>query len=72
MKKILPLIIAAIFIPLLAVNILSALTPSALAQQAENNVGTTFTTAWVYESPDSGWLIFGYLGIHGLQALSSR
>lgn len=54
MKKILPLVIVAIFLAL-AASTVPAFAPSALAQQAKNGVGTTFTTAWVYESPEDSF-----------------
>ena len=44
-------------------SMVPALSPSALAQKANNSVGTTFTTAWVYESPEDNF-INGQVTVH--------
>jgi hypothetical protein len=54
MKKILSPIIAVIFLST-AASVVSAPVSSATAQQAKNGVGATFTTAWVYESPEDNF-----------------
>ena len=51
MKKLLSLLIAVVFLAL-AVGTVSHLTPTAVAQQAENRVGAQFSTYWIYDSPE--------------------
>ena len=51
MKKILPLVIATVFLAMTVAMVLP-LAPSAVAQQAENRVGAQFSTHWNYDSPE--------------------
>lgn len=51
MKKPVALVITAVFLAL-AVSTVPALTPTAVAQQAENTVRPDFSTRWTYDSPE--------------------
>ena len=51
MKKLVPLVITAVFLAL-AVGTVLPLAPTAVAQQAENKVGAQFSTSWIYNSPE--------------------
>jgi hypothetical protein len=51
MKKLVSLFITAVFLAL-AVGMVPALTPTAVAQQAENRVGAQFSTYLIYDSPE--------------------
>lgn len=50
MKKLVPLVITA-FCLALATGTVLPLTPTAVAQEAENRVGAQFSTYWIYDSP---------------------
>lgn len=51
MKKLLPLVIIAVFLAL-AVGIVLPPAPTAVAQQDENTVRPDFSTRWIYDSPE--------------------
>ncbi len=51
MKKLVHLVIAAIFLAL-AVGTVLPLAPTAVAQQADNKVRPSFITHWIYDSPE--------------------
>jgi len=51
MKKLMPLVVTAVFLALVVGTALP-LAPTVVAQQSENRVGVQFSTWWIYDSPE--------------------